>query len=238
MATLIELRDVHKVYRAGGVAVHAIQGISLSIKRGEFVSIMGPSGSGKSSLLHIIGCLDRATRGQYFLDGIDVSSLSRDSLADIRNQRIGFVFQAFNLIPRTNVIENVEMPAQCSSSLRTSGALITERATACLARVGLSSHLHHFPNQLSGGQQQRVAIARALVNAPDIVIADEPTGNLDSHCSAEIMRIFQDLNGSGITILMVTHEPEMAEYSQRILYLRDGLVEGDDSYVASVEAVV
>ena len=225
-AAVVRLEDVHKTYRTGEVEVQAVRGVSLEIARGEFVAFMGASGSGKSTLMNLLGCLDRPTRGRYLLDGFDVSGLERDQLADIRNRKLGFVFQSFNLLARTSALENVELPLLYGEH-RLTNAELRARATAVLAAVGLSGREDHHPSQLSGGQQQRVAIARALINNPEIVLADEPTGNLDSRTSAEIMDIFQKLNERGITILMVTHEKEIAAYARRNIMLRDGLVQTD-----------
>jgi putative ABC transport system ATP-binding protein len=220
---VIEIRDVTKVYRMGDVEVHALSGASLRVDPGEMVSIMGPSGSGKSTLMNIIGCLDQITSGQYLLDGIDVNNLSDDQLAVVRSRKIGFVFQSFNLLPRTTALQNVELPLVYAG-----GKNRRERAVAALQRVGLSERLHHRPNELSGGQQQRVAIARALINDPAIILADEPTGNLDSKSGAEIMAIFQDLNErQGITVVFVTHEPDIAEHTRRIVRLMDGRIVED-----------
>jgi putative ABC transport system ATP-binding protein len=222
---VIEIQDLTKVYQMGDLQVHALQGVSLTICQGEMVAIMGPSGSGKSTLMNIIGCLDQPTAGQYRLAGEDVSRLNDDQLADIRNRRIGFVFQSFNLLARTDALANVELP------LIYSGLRITERrnrARAALDMVGLGNRLHHRPNELSGGQQQRVAIARALVNRPSIIMADEPTGNLDSKAGAEVMGIFQRLNiEQGITVILVTHEPDIAEHTRRVIRLYDGLIDSD-----------
>ena len=220
---VVRLVDVHKTYRTGDVDVPAVRGVSLEIRRGEFVALMGASGSGKSTLMNILGCLDRPTTGQYILDGADVSALNRDQLADIRNRKIGFVFQSFNLLARTSARENVELPLLYGEHHLTN-AQLRERADAVLASVGLAGREDHHPSQLSGGQQQRVAIARALINTPEIVLADEPTGNLDSRTSVEIMGIFQQLNDRGITIIMVTHEPDIASYGKRNVVMRDGVV--------------
>jgi len=223
---VIQLSEIHKVYHTGDVDVHAVRGVSLNIHPGEFVAIMGSSGSGKSTLMNLIGALDRPTGGNYHLDGIDVSTLNRDRLADIRNQKIGFVFQGFNLLSRTNALENVEMPLLYNRQ-RVAGHEQKTRALHCLELVGLAARADHKPNQLSGGQQQRVAIARALVNQPALVLADEPTGNLDSQTSIEIMGVFQKLNEQGITIVMVTHELDVASYTKRTVILRDGRILSD-----------
>jgi putative ABC transport system ATP-binding protein len=220
---IVKLLDVHKTYHTGDVDVHAVRGVSLEIQRGEFVALMGASGSGKSTLMNILGCLDRPTSGRYILDDADVSSLDRDQLADIRNRKIGFVFQNFNLLPRTSARENVELPLLYGTRRLTS-AQLREKADAVLASVGLAGREDHHPSQLSGGQQQRVAIARALVNDPEVVLADEPTGNLDSRTSVEIMGIFQELNNGGITIIMVTHEADIAAYGRRNVVMRDGVI--------------
>jgi putative ABC transport system ATP-binding protein len=226
MNTVIKLEDIHKVYQTGGVDVHAVRGVSPEIGRGEFVAVMGASGSGKSTLMNILGCLDRATRGRYLLDGTDVSELNRDELADIRNQKIGFVFQGFNLLSRTSALENVELP-MLYYHRHMRGREQRARAVQALEIVGLADRAEHHPNQLSGGQQQRVAIARALVNQPALLLADEPTGNLDSQTSIEIMGVFQKLNDQGITIVMVTHELDIARYTRRNLIMRDGRVVSD-----------
>src|SRR3989441_11009917 len=226
MDVAIKLQEVHKIYHTGEVDVHAVRGVSLEIRRGEFVALMGASGSGKSTLMNIIGCLDQPTSGRYFLDDADVSGLDRDRLADIRNRKIGFVFQNFNLLPRTSARENVELPLLYNVQRLTS-AQLCEKADRVLASVGLAGREDHHPSQLSGGQQQRVAIARALVNDPEVVLADEPTGNLDSRTSIEIMGIFQQLNEHGITIIMVTHEADIASYARRNVVMRDGLILSD-----------
>src|SRR6266581_5031974 len=223
---LVRLVDVHKVYRTGEVEVQAVRGVSLEIQRGEFVALMGASGSGKSTLMNILGCLDRPTRGQYLLDNTDVSHLNRDQLADIRNGKLGFVFQSFNLLPRTSARENVELPLLYGRH-QLSNQQLRERADRVLASVGLQGREEHHPSQLSGGQQQRVAIARALINDPEVLLADEPTGNLDSRTSVEIMGIFQQLNNHGITVIMVTHEADIASYARRNVMMRDGVVKTD-----------
>ncbi len=224
--SLVRLIDVHKTYRTGEMEVPAVRGVSLEIKRGEFVALMGASGSGKSTLMNILGCLDRPTSGSYFLDNADVSGLDRDQLADIRNRKIGFVFQSFNLLPRTSARENAELPLVYSTQ-RLSHAQLREKADRVLASVGLVGREDHPPSQLSGGQQQRVAIARALINDPEVLLADEPTGNLDSRTSVEIMAIFQQLNKRGITVIMVTHEQDIAAYAQRNVIMRDGVIVDD-----------
>jgi len=223
---LVRLVDVHKTYRTGEMEVPAVRGVSLEIKRGEFVALMGASGSGKSTLMNILGCLDRPTSGHYLLDDADVSGLDRDRLADIRNRKIGFVFQNFNLLPRTSARENVELPLVYSAQHLTN-AQLREKADRVLASVGLGRREDHHPSQLSGGQQQRVAIARALINDPEVLLADEPTGNLDSRTSVEIMGIFQQLNERGITIVMVTHEQDIAGYAKRNVMMRDGVILDD-----------
>src|SRR5438128_8211016 len=234
---LDRLIEVHKTYRTGEMEVPAVRGVSLESKRGEFVALMGASGSGKSTLMNILGCLDRPTTGHYVLDGADVSGLDRDRLSDIRNRKIGFVFQNFNLLPRTSARENVELPLVYSAQHLTS-AQLREKADRVLASVGLGGREDHHPSQLSGGQQQRVAIARALVNDPEMVLADEPTGNLDSHTSVEIMEIFQRLNARGITIVMVTHEADIAAYARRNVLMRDGLVQNEPAVERRLDAAV
>jgi putative ABC transport system ATP-binding protein len=224
--TVIELKDIRKNYRMGDMEVNALNGISMVIKRGEFVSVMGSSGSGKSTLMNIIGCLDRPTAGEYLFEGINVRSLSGDEYARVRNRKIGFVFQVFNLLPRTTALENVELPLlyNMEKSLNDS----KQRAMDALARVGLKDRMYHEPNKLSSGQQQRVAIARALINNPSMILADEPTGNLDSRTSEDIMHIFRELNESGITIILVTHENDIASWARRILFMKDGLISSDN----------
>jgi putative ABC transport system ATP-binding protein len=222
---LIELSGIRKTYVLGEIRVEALRGISLSIEAGEFVAIMGPSGSGKSTLMNILGCLDTPSEGVYLLDGSDVSRLDKDELAVIRNRHIGFVFQGFNLLPRTSALENVELPMLYKGLERQKRK---RRAAEALARVGLAGREHHQPHQLSGGQQQRVAIARALVNESPLILADEPTGNLDTKTSVEIMEFLTELNRTaGITIVLVTHEPDIARFSRRLILVRDGLVVGD-----------
>jgi putative ABC transport system ATP-binding protein len=223
--TLIQVQDLIKIYWFGEVEVHALRGVSLSIQRGDFVAIMGPSGSGKSTFMNILGFLDQPTHGQYLLEGINGERLSRDDLAEIRNRKIGFVFQGFNLLARTSALENVELPMIYA---RTSAHQRKENARRALVEVGLEGREHHHPSQLSGGEQQRVAIARALVNQPSILLADEPTGNLDSKTSEEIMAIFQRLNRDlGITIIMITHEPDIASVAKRNILFKDGTVVSD-----------
>ena len=232
---VVKLIDVHKTYHTGDIDVHAVRGVSLEIQRGEFVALMGASGSGKSTLMNIVGCLDRPSSGRYVLDDADVSVLDRDQLADIRNHKLGFVFQSFNLLPRTSARENVELPLLYGAH-RLTNAQLREKADAVLASVGLAGREDHHPSQLSGGQQQRVAIARALVNDPEVVLADEPTGNLDSRTSIEIMGIFQQLNDRGITIIMVTHEQDIAAYARRNVVMRDGLILKDFNVTQRLDA--
>jgi putative ABC transport system ATP-binding protein len=223
--TIIQVEDIHKYYYLGETRVHALRGIGLEIERGEFVSVMGASGSGKSTFMNILGCLDKPSSGRYLLEGIEASSLSKNQLSAIRNRKIGFVFQGFNLLPRTTALENVELPTLYA---RVSKAESERRSREALALVGLQDRTEHFPSQLSGGQQQRVAIARALVNRPSILLADEPTGNLDSRTSVEIMDIFQKLNDDGLTIVLVTHETEIAQFAKRGIQFRDGRIRRDE----------
>ena len=223
----IYTENLTRTYRMGDTEVHALAGVDLTVETGEFVAIMGASGSGKSTLMNILGALDTPTSGEYWLDGIQVSGLSRDELADVRSQRLGFVFQQFNLLARTSALENVELPLLYDRTGRVPNARAAARGA--LERVGLGSRLDHEPSQLSGGQQQRVAIARALVNEPATILADEPTGNLDSRTSLEVMALFQELNASGITIVLVTHEAEISAYAGRVVELRDGLVLRDEA---------
>ncbi|HTS16016.1 MAG TPA: ABC transporter ATP-binding protein [Verrucomicrobiae bacterium] len=226
MTAVIKLDKVHKTYHTGEVDVYAVRGVTLEIAQGEFVAIMGASGSGKSTMMNIIGCLDRPTEGAYFLDGVDVSHLDRDELAGLRNRKLGFVFQGFNLLSRTSALENVELPMLYTHDHLTA-AMQRERAIHALEIVGLADRADHHPNQLSGGQQQRVAIARALVNQPAVLLADEPTGNLDTRTSVEVMGVFQKLNDEGITIVMVTHELDIAAFTKRNVIMRDGEVVND-----------
>src|SRR5262245_11327326 len=228
---LIELEDVFKTYHLGEVDVPVLKGVSLEIERGEMVALMGASGSGKSTLMNILGCLDRPSSGRYWLDGEEVSRLSADGRALVRNRKIGFVFQSFNLLARTSALENVMMPLSYTAQ-HLSEREARQRAKALLERVGLGSRLDHEPSQLSGGQQQRVAIARALVNHPPLLFADEPTGNLDSRTSEEILRMFQQLNAEeGLTIILVTHDPGVAQHAKRVIRIRDGLIEDDALHV-------
>ena len=222
---LVEVYDIRKNYQLGETEVHALRGVSVSIHAGDFVAIMGASGSGKSTFMNILGCLDKPTSGKYLLEGTDVSMLTKKELAGIRNQKIGFVFQGFNLLGRTTALENTELPMLYSKTNKNDRE---RRAREALAQVGLSDRAGHFPSQLSGGQQQRVAIARALVNQPRMLLADEPTGNLDSRTSVEVMEIFQKLNAEGLTIILVTHEPDIAQFAKREIVFRDGQIKRDD----------
>ena len=223
---MIEIEDITKVYRMGDVEVRALNGLSLCIDEGEWVAITGPSGSGKSTLMNVVGCLDQPTSGSYKLDGIEVARMKDDQLAAVRNRKIGFVFQGFNLLSRTTALANVELPLVYAGAPNR-----RQRATEALERVGLGERIHHRPNELSGGQQQRVAIARALVNSPAIILADEPTGNLDSKSGAEIMDIFRSLHDQGMTIVMVTHDPDIAVQCERIVRIRDGVIAADESNI-------
>jgi putative ABC transport system ATP-binding protein len=234
MSTVISLRDIHKVYDTGAVRVHALRGVTLEIAAGEFVAVMGASGSGKSTLMNILGCLDRPSTGTYLLDGRDVSGLSKDERADTRNQKIGFVFQGYNLLRRTTALENVELPLIYAG---VSHAERVHRSREALAIVGLAHREDSHPSQLSGGQQQRVAIARALVNQPSLLLADEPTGNLDSRTSVEVMSVFQRLNReNNLTIVLVTHEPDIAQYADRAIVVRDGRITRDSRVIEQRDA--
>ena len=230
---VIRVEDIHKYYELGETRVHALRGVSLSIARGEFVAIMGASGSGKSTFMNILGCLDKPSSGRYFLEGTDVSRHDKKALALIRNQKIGFVFQGFNLLARTTALENTELPTLYT---KIDNAERARRSAEALAMVGLAERAHHFPSQMSGGQQQRVAIARALVNRPSLLLADEPTGNLDSRTSVEIMQIFQDLNGKGLTIVLVTHEHDISQFAKRVLVFRDGKIRKDEPVMSQPRA--
>lgn len=231
---VIEIQNLRKIYRMGTQEVHALRGVSLEIKRGEAVAIMGPSGSGKSTLMNILGCLDQPTAGAYLLDGEDVSRMADDALAAVRNQRVGFVFQSFNLLARTSALENVQLPlVYAGASLR----MRRQRAEEVLRAVGLGERMHHLPNELSGGQQQRVAIARALVNNPSIILADEPTGNLDSTSGKEVMAILQRLNREhGITVILVTHDANIGRYANRIIHIFDGVVSNEELVAHPIDA--
>ncbi len=225
---LIEIKDLTKIYGSGDVAVHALRGVDLHVRRGEFVAVMGPSGSGKSTLMNILGCLDRPTGGNYVLDGEDISRLSKTRLAEVRNRKIGFVFQSYNLLPQLTATKNVMLPLLYDGHQHLSDAECQERAIATLEAVGLSDRGHHRPNELSGGQQQRVAIARALVNNPSLILADEPTGNLDTQASEEIVALLHQLHDQGATIVMVTHEPGIADHAGRVVVLIDGQIASDE----------
>jgi putative ABC transport system ATP-binding protein len=224
---IIEIKKLRKDYHVGEVTVHALRGVDLKINKGEFVAIMGVSGSGKSTMLNILGCLDKPSNGDYFLDGVDINTLNKDATARLRNKKLGFVFQSYNLLPRTTALENVELPLFYNSKV--SARERKEKAVNAIEAVGLTDRMHHMPNQLSGGQQQRVAIARSLVNDPVLILADEPTGNLDTRTSFEIMELFQDLNDKGRTIVFVTHEADIARFSTRNVIFRDGKIQRENS---------
>jgi putative ABC transport system ATP-binding protein len=220
---IISIKNLVKIYKMGDMEVHALRGVDLEIHNDDFVGIMGKSGSGKSTFMNIVGCLDVPTRGEYWLDGVDIRKMNKDQLAKLRNKKIGFVFQSFNLLSRTSAMENVELPLMYTTNI--SSKQMRERAMKALEMVGLANRAHHFPNQLSGGEQQRVAIARALVNNPVVILADEPTGNLDTRTSVEVMDIFQELNINGITVVIVTHEPDIASYTKNNVIFRDGKIQ-------------
>jgi putative ABC transport system ATP-binding protein len=232
--TIIEIRQLKKDYHVGEVTVHALRGVDLQISRGEFVAIMGVSGSGKSTMLNILGCLDKPTSGDYLLDGVNVNTMNKDELARLRNKKLGFVFQSYNLLPRTTALENVELPLFYNSRVKSKERL--ERSVNALEAVGLKSRMGHMPNQLSGGQQQRVAIARSLVNDPVLILADEPTGNLDTRTSYELMELFQDLNDKGRTIVFVTHEPDIAKFAKRNVLFRDGKIQKEQMVTERLNA--
>ena len=233
-ATIIETRGLTKVYGMGDIAVRALAGVDVFVEEGEFVAVMGPSGSGKSTLMNILGCLDRPTGGRYLLDGQDVSTLDKDHLAGVRNRKIGFVFQSYNLLPRLTAIKNVMLPMVYNGDAARTDQEMRDRAAHVLDLVDLADRMEHLPKELSGGQQQRVAIARALVNDPAIILADEPTGNLDTKSSVEIMKVLHALHDRGATIVMVTHELGLAEHAQRVIYLRDGKIISDRAHASSI----
>jgi putative ABC transport system ATP-binding protein len=232
--TIIEIKHLKKDYHIGEVTVHALRGVDLQIHEGEFVAIMGVSGSGKSTMLNILGCLDKPTSGDYLLDGVNVNTMNKDELARLRNKKLGFVFQSYNLLPRTTALENVELPLFYNSRVKSKERL--ERSVNALEAVGLKSRMGHMPNQLSGGQQQRVAIARSLVNDPVLILADEPTGNLDTRTSYELMELFQDLNDKGRTIVFVTHEPDIARFAKRNVLFRDGKIQKEQMVTERLNA--
>ena len=234
MRQIIEFQDLTKVYGKGDIAVHALCGVDAIIAEGEFVAVMGPSGSGKSTLMNILGCLDRPTGGSYILDGEDVSALNKDALAGVRNRKIGFIFQSYNLLPRLTALKNVMLPMLYNAENGRNEAAQRAYAIQTLESVGLGGRVHHRPNELSGGQQQRVAIARALVNDPAIILADEPTGNLDTRSAEDIMQILHQLHTQGATIVMVTHELDIAEHAERVLYLRDGMIVSDKLHASGI----
>jgi putative ABC transport system ATP-binding protein len=231
---IIEIKDLKKTYRMGENNVLALDGVTFHVESQEFLAVMGPSGSGKSTLMNILGCLDRPSSGSYLLEGTEIASLDRDARAEIRNDKIGFVFQNFNLLPRTSALENVELPLLYSKKRKLTDEEITALAKRCLERVGLAGREHHTPSQLSGGQQQRVAIARSLINDPTIILADEPTGNLDSRTSQEIMNVFHQLNSEGKLIILITHEPDIADHARRVITMRDGKILSDQPVLHQV----